>query len=415
MTSDDDLARAEALAAFRPGARVYIQGAGGEPLALREMLAAAPEVLAGVSLTSCLLPGMNEFDYAALNPAVRLTTFMLPAACRASFTAGRVNVRPMSYSQIAVALTDDNFDLAIFQMTPPDAEGWCGFGPCADFAGLVFPRAKRRLAFINPGLPRVVRGPRVRREAIDIAIDAPGAFITAAEEAPSAERAAIAALVAAHVPDGASLQSGIGGAPAAALACLTHHRGLVVRSGMVTSGYRDLALAGALAEDADHITGLAIGSPDFMVWAAGAFIFADALTTHGAGGLAATPRFTAINSALEVDLFGQVNLEWREGRLFGGLGGAPDFARAARRSEAGRSILALPATAKGGRLSRIVPRLMTPTVSLSRDDADLIITEHGVADLRGADMQSRARRLIAIAAPDQREGLGRAWRDMGLF
>ncbi len=415
MSTTGDLDRAEALAAFSPGARVYIQGAGGEPLALREMLAAAPEALADVNLTSCLLPGMNEFDYVALNPTARLTTFMLPAASRASFIEGRVSVRPMPYSQIAADLAGDIFDLAIFQVTPPDAAGWCGFGPCADFAGLVFSRAKRRIGFINADLPRVGRGPRVRRDAIDIAIDARGPFITAAEEAPSAERAAIAALVAAHVPDGAALQTGIGGAPAAALASLIAHRGLVVRSGMVTEGYRDLALAGALAEGADHITGLAMGSRDFMGWAAGAFTFADAFTTHGAAALAATPRFTAINSALEVDLFGQVNLEWRKGRLFGGLGGAPDFARAARRSEGGRSILALPATAKGGRLSRIVPRLMTPTVSLSRDDADLIITEHGAADLRGADLHTRARRLIAIAAPDQRAGLERAWRGMGPF
>jgi acyl-CoA hydrolase len=379
------------------------------------MLAAAPEVLAEVSLTSCLLPGMNEFDYAALNPTARLTTFMLPAALRPSFMAGRVSVRPMAYSQIAAVLAGETFDLAIFQVSAPDAEGWCGFGPCADFAGLVFPRAKRRVAFINPDLPRVTRGPRVRRDGIDIAIDAPGPFITAPDEAPGAELAAIAAGVAAHVPDGAALQTGIGGAPAAAVARLGTHRGLIVRSGMVTAGYRDLAVVGALADGADHVTGLAIGSPDFMGWAAGAFRFADALTTHGAEALAATPRLTAINSALEVDLFGQVNLEWREGRLFGGLGGAPDFARAAPRSEGGRSILALPATAKGGRVSRIVPRLTTPTVSLSRDDADLIITEHGAAGLRGADLQTRARRLIAIAAPDQREGLARAWREMGPF
>lgn len=410
-----DPAGAEALDAFRPGASVYIQGAGGEPLALRGLLAAAPAALTEVSLTSCMLPGINEFDYAALNPTARLTTFMLPAALRSSFVEGRVRVRPMPYSQIAAALAEEIFDLAIFQVTPPDAEGWCGFGPCADFAGLVFPHAKCRLAFVNPDVPWVSRGPRVRREDIDIAIDAPGAFITASPEAPSAERAAIAALVASHVPDGAALQTGIGGAPAAALGRLKDHRGLIVRSGLVTEGYRHLALAGALADDSDHITGLAMGPADFMGWAANAFTFADALTTHGAAGLAGAPRFTAINSALEVDLFGQVNVEWRDGRLFGGLGGAPDFARAARRSEGGRSILALPATAKGGRVSRIVPRLTTPTVSLSRDDADLIITEHGAADLRGADIQTRARRLIAIAASDQQEGLDRAWREMGPF
>jgi acyl-CoA hydrolase len=128
--------------------------------------------------------------------------------------------------------------------------------------------------------------------------------------------------------------------------------------------------------------------------------------------LAATPRLHALNSALEVDLFGQANLEWRGGRLASGLGGAPDFASAARRSEGGRAVLALPSSAKGGAISRIVARLEAPTVSLPRDLTDVVITEHGLADLRGSSLDDRAEALIGIADPAHRIDLAAAWESM---
>ncbi len=401
---------AAVLAEFRPGISVYLQGAGGEPLALREILQAAPRVLQDVSLTGCFLPGMNTFDYAALEPSARLTTFLLPPQMRASFAAGRVTVRPLPYSQIAAALAaDPPFDLAILQASAPDAEGLCSFGPCADLAPIVWPRARRRLAFVNPLLPVARRGPRIPLAEIDVAVEAPGPFVTADEAPASAEAAVIAEAVAALIPDGAAIQSGIGGAPAAAVHRLAGCRDLVIRSGMVTPGYRVLAEAGALAKGARHVTGLAMGDADFMRWACDRLIFADARVTHGAAALARTPRLHAINSALEVDLFGQANLEWRDGVLASGLGGAPDFARAARLSPGGRAILALPATAGQGGRSRIVARLTTPTVSLPRHDTDLVVTGHGVADLRGSDLDARAHALIAIAAPAWRERLSEEW------
>jgi acyl-CoA hydrolase len=408
MISTRDTARV--LGAFRPGLTVYLQGAVGEPLVLRDILSAAPEALDGVSLTGCLLPGMNEFDYAALNPHARLTTFLLPSGLRASFEAGRVQVRPLPYSQIAAAFAvDPPFDLAIFQITPPDAQGLCSFGPCADFPGLVWPRARRRLGFLNANLPRAPDGPKIPLAAIDVVVTSDGAFITGADSDGGAELGLIADRIAALIPDGAAIQTGIGGAPAAAVRRLADRRRLVVRSGMVTEGYRVLAQAGALDESADHVTGLALGSEDFMGWAAERFTYADATVTHGAAVLAGTPGLFALNSALEVDLFGQANLEWRGGRLASGLGGAPDFAAGARRSPGGRAILALPSTAKGGALSRIVARLDAPTVSIPRHDTDLVITEHGVADLRGTGLEARAEALIAVAAPAHRAALSAGW------
>jgi acyl-CoA hydrolase len=180
---------------------------------------------------------------------------------------------------------------------------------------------------------------------------------------------------------------------------------------MVTPAYQALAEAGALAERG-HITGLALGPDAFVRWATETFTFADATTTHGAASLLSAERLHAINSALEVDLFGQANVEWRGGRLYSGLGGAPDFARAARRSPGGRAILALPATAARGTVSRIVARLDGPTISIPRDDTDLVVTEHGVADMRGATLDGRAEALIAIAAPEHRERLTGEWSAM---
>jgi acyl-CoA hydrolase len=401
---------ARVLAEFRPGLSVYLQGATGEPLALREILSGAPSALSGVLLTACLLPGMNEFDYAGLHDEAQLTTFLLPTGLRRSFEAGRVRVRPLPYSQIAAAFAADSpFDLAIFQVTAPDAAGLCSFGPVSDFPGLVWPRARRRLGFVNRELPRAPHGPAIPFAALDVAVEADGPIILGEESETGAELGAIADRIAALIPDGAAIQTGIGGAPAAAVGRLIDRRGLVVRSGMITHGYRVLEEAGALDPGADHVTGLALGSADFMRWAARRFIFADATVTHGAAVLAATPRLFALNSALEVDLFGQANLEWRGGRLASGLGGAPDFAAAARRSAGGRAVLALPSTAKAGALSRIVARLDAPTVSIPRDDTDLVITEHGVADLRGTGLDDRAQALIAIAAPDHRAGLAAAW------
>jgi acyl-CoA hydrolase len=399
----------QVLAEFKPGLSVYIQGAVTEPLALRSILAEAPQVLAGVNLTSCLLPGINDFDYAGLNDTARLSVFMLPAALRASFEAGRVCVTPLAYSNIAAHLRYGPApDVAIFQVAPPDERGECAFGPTTDFMPLIWRRAGRRVAFINPSLPVPRSGPTLPRSALDVAIEADGPFITAVEPQPTADQLAIARRVAELVPDGAALQTGIGGAPAAMLALLKNHSGLVIRSGMVTEGYRTLAEEGALAVGG-HVTGLALGSLGFVKFACEHFAFADASVTHGAEALASVERLTSINSALEIDLFGQANIEWQGGRLISGVGGAPDFTRAAKRSRGGRAIIALPSTAKGGEVSRIVARLSSPTASIPRDEIDTVVTEHGAAHLRALSMDERAAALIAIAAPEHRERLNREW------
>jgi acyl-CoA hydrolase len=397
---------------LKPGLNVYLPGASGEPLALRQILAAAPERCAGVRFVSCLVPGMNDFDYAALTPTTEVTSFMMPPAMRPSFEAGRMHLLPLAYSEIAEHLAERaQIDVALFHLAPPDADGLCSVGIAADFAPLVWARARRRIALINPAMPAPPRGPRLPLADADLVIELDSPVVEGGGAPDTAEANAIAERVAALIPDGAAIQFGIGGAPAAVLGQLTDRRNLVIRSGMAIDGVRTLAEAGALASGGAHVVGIAFGSADFYRYLVESDLvsFADTRITHGAAALSTVERFVSMNSALEVDLFGQANLEWRGERVVSGVGGAPDFVRAARRSPGGRSIIALASTAGGGKIPRIVPRLASATVSIARSDIDTVVTEFGVAELADRSLDQRAQALIAIAHPDHRDALDADW------
>jgi acyl-CoA hydrolase len=402
--------RSRLLDELKPGRTVFVQGAIGESPSLIRALQAEPERARGVHFTACLIPGINRFDYGSMHPEARLTTFMASDAWRSSIADGRTRIVPYCYSQTAAAISNSVFDLAVFQVTPPDAQGLCSFGISGDFPPLAWRNAKRRIGIVNSAMPRPHRGETIPFERLDLAIEDDTALTEASSAPPSAALETISAKIAALVPDGAAIQTGIGAAPAAILSALKNHKNLRIRSGMVTEGYLMLAEAGALAANDAHHAGFAYGSAAFYTWLGENDLcaFASVTRTHGAVPLAETPGFVAINSALEIDLFGQANLEWRGTRQISGVGGAPDFARGAMAAKDGMSIIALPSTAADK--SRIVPRLNGPTVSLARNETDVIVTEHGVARLRDKTMDERADALIAIAAPQHRGALHEAWR-----
>ncbi|HUD92688.1 acetyl-CoA hydrolase/transferase C-terminal domain-containing protein [Sphingobium sp.] len=398
---------------FQPGRTIYVPGATGESLALAEALKADPGRAAGICFLSCLVPGMNEaVDYAGLAPDSNLTTFMLPGCARDSFTQGRVTLIPRTYWGAAQHLQAARCDVAIAHVAPPDAAGLCSLGIASDFAPLVWPQAAVRILVVNPSMPRLPRALTLRAADAHLMVTLDGPLVYAAPAATNAEAEAIAERVAALVPDGAHLQTGIGGAPGAVWKHLRAHKGIVLRSGMANDWLRDLADAGALAEDVPHLAGIAYGSHGFYDDLARSDLvgFATTIETHGLPALSNVPRLTSVNSALEVDLFGQVNVEWQGARLSSGVGGGPDFMRAAIFSPGGRSIIALPATARGGMFSRIVARLDRPSVGIARSDIDTVITEQGVAELRDKGIDQRAEALICIAAPEFRDALTDEWR-----
>ncbi len=396
------------LGALRPGHRVFFQGGPGESLQLYNALRDDPGVAKGVEFWSCLIPGINRHDYGSLPGEVRLNTFMASPALEPSITNGRTQVHAMPYSQIGETLAGMDFDAALLHAAPPDRHGQCSFGIACDTPSIVWSRAKMRAVILNPAMPALPGAEAIFNSSIDLAIEADMPLIGPSgppAQAKSAILDTIGKLAADLIPDDTIIQSGIGDTPAAVVAALRFHRGLRVHSGIITPEYQLLGESGALDMSGDNLTGVAWGGADFYGWLKqSGFTFAPIFATHAHAKLAALPRFVSIGSAIEVDLAGNLNLEWRLARRISSIGGSQDFMAGAAAAEEGLSIIALQAA--GGGASRIVPTIANPTVSGNL--ADAIVTEHGVARLKGLGRRERAQAMIAIADPDHRAFLARA-------
>jgi acyl-CoA hydrolase len=218
--------------------------------------------------------------------------------------------------------------------------------------------------------------------------------------------------VAKLVRDGDTLQFGIGSVPLALAGALSSHRRLRIHGGMVSSAVRTLWEAGAIDRNARITTGVVLGDAAMRDFAArlAPLWLTDVTHTHDVATISAIPRFVAINSAVEVDLFGQVNSERANGVIQAGPGGLPAFAQGALASPGGRLLICLSATARKAGASRIVSTLGDPSLcTLPRFMADAVVTEHGVAELRQLSLDARANALIGIAAPEHRVALSQSW------
>jgi len=391
---------------LRPGMTVFVEGASGEPSVLLEALAVVPEASDGVHYVGCLLPGINRTDPASFHAGASLTSFFVSGDIAGSYRAGKVRFLPLHYSGIWRYLAGLPIDLALIQVTPPDANGLCSLGPSVHFVPAVLDHARAVMAEVNAAMPRPAQSVTVPYERLTV-VETERPLLQLAGEAPSEQARSIAAHVAGLIEDGDTLQVGIGKLPGAILAALGDHRGLRLHGGMITDEVVDLHAAGALQ---GMVCCTALGSRVYD-WTAGRddLRFAPVSHTHDVRVLAKIERFVAINSVLAVDLFGQANAEVLRGRQVSGTGGLLDFVRGARLAAGGHSILVLPSTAGSG-VSRIVPRLDDDhIVSLPRADADIVVTEHGVARLRNLSLDERAQALIAIADPAARDALSNAW------
>lgn len=400
----------------KAGDLVYLPGGVTVPVAFIDDLLRQPERSRGLRILTSIGPGIvNPLDIDRLDPSAVVTgLFMQPGFAQAQ-RSGRYRALPFSYGGFVRYLREDvDIDLAVVQVAPPDARDLCSLGPSVEFAPLAVRKARRVLALVNRELPRfrgAVSLPFRRFDHV-CEIDAPLPVYQTDDDAPTR---IIAGHIASLVDDGSALQMGLGKVPGALASLLRERRKLRLHSGMLSDGLIELAEAGALDADFKHTCCVLVGSERLYRWAAefdGLRVLGCEIT-HDARTLAGIDRFIAVNSALEVDLFGQCNLELAEGRAVSGAGGAPDFARAARLSRGGRSIVALNASyvsRNRGQRSRVVPRLGDPGLaSLSRVDVDHVITEFGIADLRGASVHERAQAIIAVAAPEFRDDLQRAW------
>lgn len=392
------------------GGRVFVPCGAGEPLALLAALRAEPELAAGLTFVSAFLPGVNRADWAGLHPQARAEGSFVSADWRASFEAGRFSFRPLTYFQTFGWLAATPLDAALLHVSPPDADGMCSLGVASDLSPAVLARPVLKVAQVNPSMP-ATNGPKVALEAFDVVVEAEHPLVEYDAGTLDPAFDAIARIIAELTPERARVQFGLGKAGVAALAGLAGRKGLRIHSGMVTDPLLAALDSGAVEE---AVCGLALGTRALYDRCAedGRIRFEPASFTHDIRTLAATPRLVAVNSALEVDLFGQANAEFMDGRQISGVGGLTDFLRGARLSPGGVPIVALNATARGGSISRIVPRLAPGAVSVPRADMGVVVTEHGAADLRGLDLDGRAQALIGVAAPAHRDGLSDAWDAM---
>jgi 4-hydroxybutyrate CoA-transferase len=409
-------------ALLRPGMTVYLQGSTGEPLGLMEALRLAPEASDGVHYVGCFLPGVNANDPAGLHPGARLTGFFVHGPFAETYAQGRMRFLPLHYSATYDYLAAlPPVDIAMIQVSPPNAQGFCSFGICVDFQAAVLEDARLVVAEVNRAMPAPPGSMGIAYERIDHVLETERVPATL-EGGPIPDRiAAVGRNVADLVRDGDVIQIGIGRLPTAILNGLHDKNGLGLQGGMVSDEVMELMLAGNLdnkaktVETGKAVCGAALGSARLYDWVGGRedVLFRPASYTHNVRVMAEIDSYVSINSVLEVDLTGQCNAEIVNGRQMSGTGGLMDFVRGARLSRGGRSVLAVQATAARGMVSRIVPRLPADAVvSCPRADVDYIVTEHGHAYLRDKSLEERAEALIAIAEPSFRDDLVSARREL---
>ncbi len=407
----------------RPGATVAWGQGCAEPLTLTEALAAQRKQLGGVRC----------FTGISSSPAVRpehcdhlsFTSYTAAGANRALSLAGLLEVVPCHYSRLPDLLGDGPLraDVLFLSLPPAGPDGRFAPGLGADYITPLIGRAGTVIAEVNDQVPEI-GGRRLEPDEIDVTVRTSRPPAEYADKPASDVDMAIAAHVAGLVPDGATLQVGIGRLPAVIVRHLGGHRDLGVHSGMITDGIAGLIEAGVVTgarKSLDRglvVTGFLMGTRALIARAAvdKSIRLRDTRYTHDHAVLAAQHALVAINSAVEVDLTGHANIEVAAGRYVGGIGGAADFLRGAARSAGGVPVIALPSTtgpsttgpatgpATAGRASRIVARLSGPA-GLARADAGVIVTEYGVADLRGLSLARRREAMIAIAHPGHRADL----------
>jgi 4-hydroxybutyrate CoA-transferase len=394
---------------------VFLGSACGEPQTLVEALVAQRDRWRGLRLLTGLQGSKAPYAEADYAENFSLTTFMASRSTRDAFASGRADHIPASVYQTARLLAEGRvaIDVALVQVSPPDADGYCSLGVSVGYNRAAVTAAKTVVAEVNQQMPHTLGDGLIHVSEFDELVhsDRPVLSVPLPDAAQALEP--IGRLVAEYVDDGATVGVGVGGVSDGILSALRSHRDLSVhagaagdavmrllRAGVITGRYRADALAPVTAGQligGHELYRFAHRNPEFWL--------GQPNVTHNPAVIAGLGNYVSVISALQVDLRGQVNSEVVAGTQVAGVGGALDFAMGARIAEKGCSIVALPSTAARGAQSRIVPRLPDGVVTIPATLVDVVVTEHGAADLRGRSLDARRAALTAIAAPEFRDQL----------
>jgi acyl-CoA hydrolase len=404
-----------AVAAICSGDRVFIHTAAAAPQRLVHALAARSAELRGVEIVHLHTEGAAPYADPAVAASFHPNVLFVGANMRAAISDGRADHIPIFLSEAPNLFRRGilPLDAALLQVSPPDRHGYCSLGISVDVARAAAQTAKTVIAQINPHMPRSHGDGLIHVRDIELAVEVDDPLLVHQPAPLGAAELAIGRHCAELVEDGATLQMGIGAIPDAVLAALVHHKNLGVHSEMISDGMIDLVERGVINGRQKRVhPGRVVGT--FAMGTRRLYDFIDdnpeialldAAYVNDTAVIRRNPRVTAINSAIEVDLTGQIGADSIGTLQYSGVGGQMDFIRGASLSEGGKPIIALPSTTGSG-VSRIVAYLREGAgVVTTRAHVHYVITEYGVANLYGKNLRQRARALIDIAHPDHRPGL----------
>ena len=407
----------EALRCVQSGMRVYIQPGCAEPETLVEALIRRAPFVEDVEVVHMMTLGAAPYVTPEMAGHFRHKAVFIGANVREAVNDGRADYIPVYLSEIEELFESGEMplDVALLELSPPDSHGFCSFGVGVDTSLTAAKCARYVVAQINDQMPRTYGDSFIHVSDIDVVVESSRPLCALPKENNVSDmHVAIARNVASLIEDGAVLQTGIGGIPDAVLPFLMDRKDLGVHSELVSDGVIPLIDAGVITGARKNfkprkiILGFALGSKKLFDFVDNNPIFEFHPTSYTNDPLfiARNDNMIAINSALQVDLTGQVCSDSIGTRFYSGIGGQVDFLRGASRSKGGKPIIALPSTAKNGAVSRIAPMLSPGAgVVTSRGLIRYVVTEYGVAYLHGKSIRERAKALIEIAHPQFREEL----------
>jgi 4-hydroxybutyrate CoA-transferase len=412
---------ADAIAHLPSHGRVFVHGAAATPNALIGELVVQAARFDELELIHIHTHGDAAYADDAWSKNFRITNLFVGENMRRRLDGERIDYLPCFLSEIPNLFRSGSrrLDAALVSLSPPDAHGFCTLGTSVDIAQAAIETAPIIIAQVNRRMPRVHGSGSIHISRVTAWVEVDESLHGCDPEPTDDVHARIAHHVAGIVEDGATLQLGIGAIPDAVLKALRHHRHLGLHTEMFSDGAVDLMQVGAIDNSQKRV---------FRGFSAASFVVGsdrlyrhiddnpsialyDATTINNPRLISKNPKVTAVNSAVEIDLTGQVCADSIGTKIISGVGGQMDFIRAASLSEHGRPIIALPSRTRRGE-SRIVPVLKSGAgVVTTRAHVHWVATEWGIANLYGRTLGERARLLIGLAHPDDREMLGRAWHE----
>ena len=407
----------EAVAVIKSKDRVFVHSVAAAPQRLIRAMAARAAELRGVEVVHLHTEGEAPYAAPHLAQSFHTNALFIGANIRDAVATGEADYTPVFLSEVPALFRRGilPLDAALIQVSPPDRHGYCSLGVSVDATRAAVQAARRVVAQVNPHMPRTHGDGLLHINEIDYAVETDDPLPEVKPHRLSDAETAIGRHCAGLVEDGATLQMGIGAIPDAVLAALARHKDLGVHTEMFSDGLIDLIQSGVVnGEKKRTHPGKVVSS--FVMGTRRLYDFIDdnpyiamldIAYVNDTSVIRRNPKVTAVNSAIEVDVTGQVCADSIGTRLYSGVGGQMDFIRGASLSEGGKPIIALPSTTARGE-SRIVSYLKHGAgVVTTRAHVHYVVTEYGVANLYGRNLRQRARALIEIAHPDHRAGLER--------